>query len=81
MSSDANEIEAAPAAALEGIRRCHDESGRDMQDIGGVLRWLRDNGWYTAADWVEQNTDTYLSAIANPGFWDSGRVGAASFFV
>ena len=39
-----------------------------MLEIKTVLRWLRDDGWYAAADWVEQNQETYLDAVIQPGF-------------
>jgi hypothetical protein len=67
MSAKDNGPVTVPAAALEGLDRCRELSEQDMLEIKTVLRWLRDNGWYAAAEWVEQNHETYLDAVIQPG--------------
>jgi len=57
-----------PATVFEGLQRCRQLSEQDLLEIKAVLRWLRDNGWYAAAEWVEQNQQTYLDAVIQPGF-------------
>lgn len=60
-----------PAEVLEGLRRWHREGRQNTSGSGGVLRWLRDDGWYAAADWVEQNPQRYQEVINQPGILDS----------
>ncbi|HIJ72923.1 MAG TPA: DUF5049 domain-containing protein [Candidatus Hydrogenedentes bacterium] len=57
-----------PAAVFEGLQRCRQLGEQNMLEIGTVLRWLRDDGWYAAAEWVEQNQQAYLDAVIQPGF-------------
>lgn len=54
-----------PAAVLHGLREFRAASGPDLPEFKGVLRWLRDAGHYTAADWVERNPDKYVDVIGN----------------
>lgn len=62
---NANEENPAPVppAAVQGLQHCKMAGVQDLSDIRGVLRWLRDEGWYTAADWVEKNPHTYRDAF------------------
>ncbi|MFO7974440.1 MAG: hypothetical protein R6V12_07390 [Candidatus Hydrogenedentota bacterium] len=57
-----------PTAVFEGLQRCREFGAQDMLEIKSVLRWLRDDGWYAAADWIEQNQETYLDTVIEPGF-------------
>ena len=68
MSAKDNDPVPVPTAVFEGLQRCRQLGEQDMLEIKSVLRWLRDNGWYAAADWVEQNQETYLDAVIQPGF-------------
>ena len=68
MSAKDNDPVSVPAAVFEGLQRCRQLGEQDMLEIKTVLRWLRDDGWYAAADWVEQNQETYLDAVIQPGF-------------
>jgi hypothetical protein len=68
MSAKDNDPVSVPTAVFEGLQRCQELGELDMLEIKTVLRWLRDGGWYAAADWVEQNKQTYLDAAIQPGF-------------
>lgn len=57
-----------PKAVFDGLHQCQEQGGQDMRQVRAVLRWLRDNGWYTAADWVEKNEQIYLNSVIQPGF-------------
>jgi len=57
-----------PERVREGLLLCQRAGTSDMTDPRMVLRWLRDNGQYVAADWVEQNTARYLEVAALPDF-------------
>jgi len=72
MSAKDNDPVPVPTAVFEGLQRCRQLGEQDMQDIKTVLRSLRDDGWYAAADWVEQNQETYLDAVIQPGFKPDG---------
>jgi hypothetical protein len=73
MSEDEKVPLSVPPAVFEGLQQCKRSGERDMQEIDLVLRWLRDDGWYAAADWVEGNREIYLKAIDHPGFRPEGE--------
>lgn len=41
-----------PAAVFEDLKRCRQLGEQNMMEIKAVLRWLRDDGRYAAAEWV-----------------------------
>lgn len=51
---------------LAALIECRDVGATVMTDMRMVLRWLRDEGRYGAAEWVEKNPTRYLSALEVP---------------
>ncbi len=51
---------------LEALIQCRETGTTPMTDLRMVLRWLRDEGRYVAAEWVEQNPTDYLAAMEVP---------------
>jgi hypothetical protein len=68
MDRDDNDCVLVPPRAFEGLQRWIETGEANPSDIGTVLRWLRDGGWYAAADWVESNQQPFLDAIGRSGF-------------
>jgi len=68
MNAEKNFPVPVPASVYQGLRELGSIGERNTWGLKAVLQWLRDNGFYTAADWVEQNPEAYLEAAAGPGF-------------
>tara|TARA_R110001592_G_scaffold43801_8_gene141766 strand:- start:153 stop:359 length:207 start_codon:yes stop_codon:yes gene_type:complete len=55
-----------PSPVLEVLGQCRDLGTIPMTDVRMVLRWLRDEGRYVVAEWVEKNESAYLAAMQTP---------------
>lgn len=49
-----------PEFAVAGLNALAGAAGESPWEPRGALRWLRDNGFYSAADWVEQHPQAFL---------------------
>lgn len=52
-----------PPLVLAALVECRELGTTTMTDARMVLRWLRDEGRYVAAEWVEKNPSVYLAAM------------------
>lgn len=68
MGAEDNDCVPVPPTVFEGLQRWIESGEQNTPDIHTVLRWLRDGGWYAAADWVESNQQIYLDAVIRSGF-------------
>lgn len=56
-----------PDFAVAGLNALAGAAGETPWEPRGALRWLRDNGFYSAADWVEQHPQAYLDHVREKG--------------
>lgn len=58
-----------PEFAVAGLDALAGAAGESPWEPRGALRWLRDNGFYSAADWVERHPQEFLDYLrmAAPG--------------
>ncbi|MBX3180698.1 MAG: hypothetical protein KF886_25405 [Candidatus Hydrogenedentes bacterium] len=52
-----------PEFAIAGLNALAGAAGESPWEPRGALRWLRDNGFYSAADWVEQHPQAFLDYV------------------